>query len=251
MKIAVTTVVIVLVACAPLGAQTRQAAKVPTGRIFVSVNGGYQVASNDFTDSATFPENAENRQFSTEYSVKAGPAFNVSGGAIVSRHFAVGLGVTRFSRSTPTTLSGSTPHPFFFNRPRSISGAPGGVTREELAVHVQLRGVLPLNSHFQAMVFGGPSFFRVKQGMVSDFQYAASYPYDVATFSGATTNAAQVSKVGFNVGGDVECFFTRQLGVGFGLQYAATTVEVLSASGGNLDLKVGGLQAGLGLRLRF
>jgi hypothetical protein len=143
------------------------------------------------------------------------------------------------------------PHPFFFNRPRSVSGEAAGLRREELAVHVQARAVLPVTRRVQVMVFGGPSFYQVRQGLVHEVAYSESYPYDEATFDGATTGRAEQSPYGFNVGGDVAYFFSRQVGVGFGAQYAGTTVHLPSADGGTVEARAGGSQAGAGLRLRF
>ena len=254
MKCTTAIVVIALGASVSAGAQTRPAprpARPPSDRIFISVNGAYQVASKDFGDSVTFVENAENGRFSTQYDVTSGPAFNVSAAAAVWRNLGVGVGVSRFSHSTPTALTATVPHPFFFNRARDVSGTVSGLTREELAVHVQARAMVPMRNRFQVMVFGGPSFFQVKQDIVNDLEITDAYPYDVATFSRAVSNTSSESKVGFNVGADVGYFFTRQLGVGFTLQYAGTTLEVPSPGGGTIDVKAGGVQAGGGLRLRF
>src|SRR5262245_37285189 len=89
-------------------------------RFYISINGAFQTAE-DFTEDVTFVENAENGSFSTDYSVESGPALNISGGYSITRNFAVGAGVTRFSHSTPISLTASVPHPFFFNRQRSVS----------------------------------------------------------------------------------------------------------------------------------
>ena len=70
----------------------------------MSVNGGLQVASNDFNDSATFRENAEEGTLTSDYTVEGGPALNIAGGVTVWRQIAVGVGVTRFSRSTPVVV---------------------------------------------------------------------------------------------------------------------------------------------------
>lgn len=101
------------------------------------------------------------------------------------------------------------------------------------------------------MLFGGPSFFQVTQGVATDFTYLDSYPYDSASFDAAVTTTAKQSKVGFNAGGDVAFFFSRQVGVGFTAQFAGATVNLPSVSGGTTNVKAGGLQAGGGLRLRF
>lgn len=222
----------------------------PLGRVFVSIDGGYQVTSNDFTDTATFRENAENGQLEAEYSVQGGPSLNIAGGATVWRRLAVGLGVTRFSRSTPTGITASVPHPFFFNRAREVTGDVG-LKREELAVHLQARISPTVGERFHVTFFGGPSWFQVEQSIVTALTYTDAFPYDTATFSGGNPTTAKESKAAFNAGADVGFFFTRRLGVGFMAQYAGTEVEMPAAYERRQDVKVGGFQAGAGLRLRF
>lgn len=218
-------------------------------RVFISVGGVYQIGANDFVDTATIRENAENGRLETDYTVGAGPAFDVSGGGVVWRNLVVGVGLTRFSKSTVTSLNASVPHPFFFNQPRSVTGEVSG-TRSELAVHIHAKGVFPVSNRIVVAVFGGPSFFQVKQSIVSDFDYAESYPFDTATFSRAAADTQSESQIGFNLGGDFSYFFSRQVGVGVTAQYAGATVEMTVPSG-TADVKAGGGQIGGGLRLRF
>src|SRR2546425_1285481 len=111
MKGAVVMTLFVLGTAAAASAQTSVA-----NRGFIVVNGGYQLTTNDFDDGATFRANAEDGRFTTDYKVKGGPALDIAGGAVLWRRLGVGVGITRFSRSTPTVLTGSVPHPFFFNR---------------------------------------------------------------------------------------------------------------------------------------
>lgn len=224
----------------------------PTDRIYVSINGAYQTGGDDFSETVSFLRNAENGSFSTDYDVKSGPALNISAGANIWRYLGVGVGVTRYSKNTPIALNASVPHPFFFSRPRTVDGEIGGLKREELAVHVQARATFLPTPRIQAVVFGGPSFFSVKQGIVNDFEVTETYPYDTATFSRGISTTVDESKVGFNVGADVGYFFTRQVGVGGTVQYAGATIDVPASGGtGTLEIKAGGVQAGFGLRLRF
>ncbi|MBI3049170.1 MAG: hypothetical protein HYY76_12760 [Acidobacteria bacterium] len=109
-----------------------QAASV--GRGFVSVNGAYQITTNDFTDGAVKREHAEDGRFDATYAVKGGPAFDIAGGGMLWRQLGVGVGVSRFSVATPSSLSATIPHPFFFNRHRSIRADIADLQREELAV---------------------------------------------------------------------------------------------------------------------
>ena len=248
--------VIVLIVLAGLGvpalarAQSGAGAVVPF-RGFVSVDGLFQATSNDFDTAVTFRANAEDGEFTTDYTLRNGPAFDVSGGAMVWRQLGVGVGVSRFSRDTPARLTAEVPHPFFFNRPREVSGGVGGLKREELAFHVQARGVFPLSPRLQLAVFGGPSFFKVKQGVVTAFDYDETYPYDTATFRSATTDEVDESVIGFHAGADVSYFFTQNVGVGGILRYAGASVDITAPDGDTVDVSVGGLQVGAGLRLRF
>jgi hypothetical protein len=100
-------------------------------------------------------------------------------------------------------------------------------------------------------MFGGPSFYKVEQALVSSIRYTESYPYDVAAFDSAVTDTAEESKIGANLGGDFGYFFTHQVGVGFGAQYTRASLEFPSADGGTVEVKAGGFQIVGGLRLRF
>ena len=232
--------------------QTAKPRPAPIDRIYISVNGAFQTGGSDFGESVTFRENAEDGRFTTDYEVKSGPALNLSVGATLWRNIGVGVGVTRYSKNTPTTFSASVPHPFFFNRARTVDGEIPGIEREELAVHVQARATFVPTRRIQAVVFGGPSFFSVKQDVVSDFEINEMYPYDTATFGRGIATEVDESKIGFNVGADVGYFFTRQVGVGGSIQWAGTTIEAPASGGtGTFDIKAGGFQAGGGLRLRF
>jgi len=238
-------------ACMWLSAYSALAQSVPESKVYFAVNGGYQLTKNNFADGAVKRENAEDGRFDTAYQVEAGPSFNVAGGANLRRQFGVGVGVNRISVASSSRLSGSIPHPFFFNRPRAVSGDVSGLTRDEFALHIQARVSAPVSRRLLVTGFAGPSFFRVKQGIVTDFSYMDSYPYDVAAFRTAVTEARSASKIGFNVGADVGFFFSRQIGVGFSAQFSGATVPLKSASGGTVDVKAGGAQLGGGLRLRL
>ncbi len=232
-------------------ARTQPRSRTLLGRAFVVVNGGYQLTANDFDVSQTFDANAETGRLTSDYSVKRGPALDVAGGVAVWHRLAVGAGITRFTTSTPTAFDASIPHPFFFNRSRSVGGEATGLRREELGVHVQARVVAPIGTRMQVMAFGGPSFFSVRQALITNITWADSYPYDVAAFTGAQTTNARGSKVGFNAGADVAYFFSRRIGVGATVQVAGATVQLPMGTGNTYDVKAGGANVGGGLRMRF
>src|SRR5262245_9747398 len=233
-----------LASASPARAQTDP----PRGVVFV--NGGYQMTGNDFANTSTFRANVEDGNITGDYQVKGGPTFDVGAGVRLGRSLGIGVGVTRLSGSTASTVSGTVPHPFYFNRPRPVTGAAVGLERSELAVHVQGQVLAPLGSHLLVTLFGGPSFFRLDQELVTSFTWSDTYPFDDAAFNSATTSSASGSSVGFNAGADVAYFFTRSVGIGAVLQFSRATIA-LDLSESSPEVKVGGTKAGGGLRLRF
>ena len=223
----------------------------PGERWFVSVNGAYRVDASEFRDRVTFLASAEEGRFESLYPGKSGPMTDIAGGVQIRPMLAVGLGVSHYHRSAPATLVASVPHPFFFNQPRTVSGEVAGLTRDEAGIHVQARGVFPVNERLTISLFGGPSHFRVSQDLVTDFAYADAYPYDEATFRSAGTASGSQSAMGINAGGDVAVFVTRRAGLGFSVQFARANVDLPSANGGTTRVQAGGVSTGAGLRLRF
>ena len=218
---------------------------------FVSANGTYQSMTNNVLEHVTFAAYAEQGEFDTTSAVGSGPSFDVSVGTLLTPHFGIAGGVTRFSETETTSLTGEVPHPFFFNQPRAVTGTVSNLTREEIGFHAQMRVVAPVTPQFRVMAFGGPSFFRVSQGLVTDLSWTQSYPYDQATFQSATTTDVSKWRVGFNVGGDASFFVSRNVGVGFTVTYMRATMSLPTTGDQTVDVRAGGLQTGGGVRFRF
>ncbi len=219
-------------------------------RGFVAVNGAYQLSSESFSESVTVRENAEDGRLQTSYTVRRAPGLAISGGGMITPRFGVGASVSRFTKRTPGALTADVPHPFFFGRPRAISGEAGDLEREEFAIHLQLRATVPLTRRIELSVGGGPSLFRIRQGLVSDIAYTEVYPYDVATFRSADVVTATESALGFNAGADGTFFFTRAIGLGVSATFARSSVD-LPVNERVLRVDVGGLSTAAGLRFRF
>ena len=241
-------------------------AQVPPGdaRIFITLNGGLQTQTRGFSEDIAFPETGgvyrevvsgaaahEQARFESDYRFENPTLVDVSGGMRVAPYFALGVGMSRFMIEETASVSAQVPHPLFFSRDRSISGASPPLTRRETAVHLQALVVVPVTRSFTVTGFGGPTLFEVEQQLVTDVNFTHAYPYDTATFSSAVTSPQSADTVGFNVGADVAFYFTSNVGVGWLTRYSRAMVEVPSASGETLDIEVGGLHTAVGLRLRF
>ncbi len=248
-------------------APTHAQAPVGDARVFITVNGGLQTLTRSFSEDIVFMESGgeypteqgvisdaaaqEQARFESDYRFENAPLFDVSGGVRVAPYFALGIGVSRFMIEETASVSAQVPHPIFFGRDRSISGASPPLTREERAIHLQALVVLPVTRSFTVTGFGGPTFFEVKQQLVTDVNFTHAYPYDTAEFSSAVTSQESSDAAGFNVGVDVAFYFSGNVGVGWLTRYSRAMVELPSASGETLDVEAGGLHTAVGLRLRF
>jgi|SRR5262245_23779476 len=223
----------------------------PDSRWFVAVDGAYRVATNTLDQNAVRRDNVEDGRIVATYDGGKAATFGISGGARVWRQLGIGAGFTRTAFSTPAAIDASIPHPFFFNRPRTAAGDVSGLEREELGVHIHARAMFDVNERTRLALFGGPSFFQVRQGLVTDIRYSETYPYDAVQFSGATTRDGRASAVGFNVGGDFAFFFSRSAGVGATVQFTNGSADMPGLLGTPVRVKAGGPEVGAGLRLRF
>jgi hypothetical protein len=219
---------------------------------FLSANVGGQVTSLDFDDSVTFPSPyAEDGTYTASYKVPPAVAVDVGGAVRVWRRLYAGAAVTYFSSKHDADVSAQYPHPFFRDKPRPVSGTASGITRDETAVHVQAAWLVPVSRRVHMVLFAGPSYFSVKQDVVTGVRVTETYPYDEAAFAGVSQERASESVIGFNVGADGMFLFTRHVGVGGAARFSRASVDITTGNQSSLSVDVGGLIVSGGLRVAF
>lgn len=219
---------------------------------------GIQPQSREFTQTSTPEIYRENALISVPHSVSSGVFTDVSAGVRVWQNLAVGLGFSHFSDTEAPTLTAQIPNPLLFGQPRPASQSSGELDRSESAIHVQLMWVLPVSNKIELAAFGGPSFFRVKQGFATLSQsdiVEGPFPFATVTISKVTTASARESTTGFNLGVDgTYLVLTRwniKWGAGGFIRFSGASTDFSAPGGGTLKLDAGGLQIGGGLRARF
>ncbi len=232
------------------------AAPVTAQTLFFNANGGYQPTTTDFTDTVDFTLFAEDGDFTTVYQVAAAPLFDVSGGVMLGRHAAVGVGISRFRPQDDAAVTARLPHPLFFDQDRIVSGTASSLAREEIALDVQAILILPLTRHFDLSLFGGPTLFSVKQDLVTSVSNTETFPFDATTFDTATAERQSESGIGFNVGVDFTYFLQAagsgaRVGVGALVRFSRASIDFASENGDTITVDAGGVQIAGGLRLRF
>ena len=238
-------------ATAPPPPPSAPSTPAPRTRGYLTLGGGYQTTQNNFSEGAVKRINAEDGRYDTSYAVSGGPSIEVAAGFTLWKAVGLRVGVGRFSASTDAKVQAAVPHPFFFSKPRGVSGAASGLKREELALSLHVGGLIPVSSRAMITVFAGPTWLQVKQGMVTDFTYTESYPYDTAAFGTTVTSDKSGSAIGFGGGAGLGFFFTKAIGLAVSAQYAQGDVPLSGGGGTTPSVKAGGVKAGFGVVIRY
>jgi hypothetical protein len=98
------------------------------------------------------------------------------------------------------------------------------------------------------MVFGGASYFRVRQDVVSDVTYTEAFPYDTAAFLGAQLVQITESRLGYHTGADLTWKIGPRWGIGGLVRFSRAKVPVRVNGSRAATLEAGGLQVGAGFR---
>jgi hypothetical protein len=228
-------------------------------RVWIDVNLGAAIAANksvSIEHSGTLFR--ETRTFRTTYENPTGASFDFGGGVMFTPQIGFGVSFAGTAHQAAPELFVQVPHPNFFNAPASdTADADEEFQRVEGSVHLQVMGATEFGDNVRLRVFGGPTYFRLQQDLVSDIRYLQAF----AIFSRANaveiTTYDSVDKVegtgwGYHVGGDISFFFSRVVGLGVFARYSRGTVDLVEpALESEVELEVGGLQFGGGLRLKF
>jgi hypothetical protein len=224
-----------------------------TDRGYFNLNIGFESVSGQLNDATTLPIYGETGSLSVAQPIDSGSFIDFSAGGRVWRNLSFGIGFHQGSTHSEATVQGSIPHPLFFNQNRPLALSVSDLARSERAVHVQIGYMLMLTDKITVHVMAGPSFYKLRQDVVS--AVTLSEPAGFATVSGTGTVTERTDTPGgFNVGADVAYLAYQRanfkVGAGMFLRYSAASASVLVLQN-TVDSDVGGLQVGFGVRTRF
>jgi hypothetical protein len=182
---------------------------------------------------------------------------DIGGGFRVFRNLGFGIHFVAVDYEMNAGLAISIPHPAFFNRSATdadVTASP--LERSDRSVDLSAVYTLPTPDALRVRVFGGPTYFKIRQDMVSDIRFTQVFNLlggNVVDITGFDQREVDASAWGFNVGVDVAYFFSRYIGVGGNVRFNKGTVDIdeepLSEEPAEFD--AGGAVFGGGLRLRF
>lgn len=235
-----------LLACAG----NAQAQSVPSDKLSVSVNAGYQTQSRDIAGSGTYSIYEEDATFTTSQTIDSGIIFDASADYQIMDRFAIGVGWTTFSKKSPAQVSVLVPHPAFFGQFRTANVEAADIEHRANTINIDAVFRYPLSAKMDIVVSAGPSIVMVNQEVVTGFtvQQETAPPFNAPTVSSVTATATKKTTVGFNAGADFAYMFNRHYGAGAGFRYTFASADI---EGVTDSLKIGGVQVLFGARLRF
>jgi hypothetical protein len=228
---------------------------------WVDVNFGVARAGEEsYSSSATRQINGQDATFRVDYHLPVGLAFDIGGGVMATRQIGVGATFSTSTQNDPAELAIDIPHPLLTNANATDTGSTDrDLTRSEGSLHIHGVFVSQTSPSTQVRVFGGPTFFRVRQDAVQDIRYDQQFlpfePVHEVEVTGAAIQrieAGDATGWGFHVGADFASYMSPIVGFGIVFRYSRGTVEATDPlSSAAADLDVGGFHAGAGVRLRF
>lgn len=238
-----------------VAAASGQAQSLPwEDRGFIDVGVGREGGADDVRSTRSFGVFGETATFDERYPVGGGTVFSVTGGARIWRNLGGGAGFTRVSDTADASLTGSVPHPLFFNSPIQTGTNARGLTRTETAIHFMVLWNVIVTDRIDVMFSGGPSVIKVSQDVVTGITIAqGGGPLEVVARP-ARTGVLSDSAAGFNVGVQANYRFWETLGAGLFIRYVGGSVDLrFDETGGDAAVSsgTGGGQVGLALRLYF
>lgn len=220
-------------------------------RGYISVSFGAQTKARTQTVRESFVLYDETATFEAPIGVGNSRLFDIGGGWKVRGNLGIGVAFSSYSDSTSAVVSARIPDPVFFDRLTSSSVTLSDMEHKERVVHASLVYVMPMNDRVEIMLLGGPSFFRLSKDLVG----GVTVPTGGTTITAATRSSFSGGSVGLHVGVDLSYILFRAapgkpaVGAGLFVRFSGASVDAEEVVGGKIDL--GGLNYGLGLRLRF
>ena len=249
-KLAVLMVLGLLV----VGTRDAGAQGPPADRIYLNIGFGVESGSSVATDSRPYTLYDEQATITTNTNWTSGSIFGGGLDVRVVKNLTIGFSYHQETNTADAAVTGSIPHPLFFNRARNLSITAGGLQRRENATHLSLGWIVPISNKLDVLVSGGPSFFRLQQNVVAEVIIAERGGNFSEIVAAPTVVEQKRSVMGYNAGADVTYIFWQndsvRIGAGGFVRYASATTDVrLLVS--DVETKIGGVQFGFGGRIRF
>lgn len=223
-------------------------------RFRISVNAGQQTSTTTVTQEQTFERYFEQGSFTFARTVPKAPIYDFGFAVRLWRRLHAGAAVSAFEKSGAGAVTARVPHPLQFNKPRTTTGEIANANRREIGQHIVFGWMIPAARDLDFMLFGGPSIFITEQLFATRLNLSLDnevFPFDALLFPGAQTQTLTENVAGYNAGVDMTWRVLDNVGVGLLVRYSSGKKAFEPTGAPDVEVNVGGLHAGGGLRLVF
>jgi hypothetical protein len=218
----------------------------------LSLRGSYFMGFTAETLTSTYAPTIyqEAASFVTTYEAKKGNTIDAAVGYKLSPTLGVEVGVSLASRNVAATMTAAVPHPLLFGSPRQVSGS-ADYKLKETDLYVNLVYTFAMKS-LAIDLFAGPCFAMAETTLVTQYLVTDSaYPYTTVNVT-FDSQALKKNAIGFNAGAAAGYYFGDSVGVVLSARFVSAKAKFATATDvPGVDFKLGGLQAGVGLKIRF
>ena len=232
------------------GAPPRPARANALPRFSITVGGGGQVTSSDFTQRISFPLFAEDAEVTGPVTVGRPARVNVAFGVRAWSRLGVGVRVGYARGTGRQEATFSLPDPFQFATPHRVTGEAAS-RRTLLDVHLQVLLLAKRSGPWDVTIMVGPSFTTLRQELaLNRFNYNYVFPFTSVTLDPITSGATKGEGFGANAGVSITRRWTRRIQFE-GHVLGSTATADFDIGTGPFSVQAGGVQAGGGLRFVF
>jgi hypothetical protein len=218
----------------------------------LSFRGSYFMGFTSETLTSTYTPTIyqEQASFVTAYEAKKGNSIDAAFGFNFSPVLGIEIGASIASRDVAATMTAAVPHPLLFGNPRQASGN-ASYKLKETDLYLNLIYTLAMNS-LAIELFAGPCYAMSETTLVTQYLVTdSSYPYTQVN----VTFGSQVVKknvIGFNAGIAAGYYFGNTVGLVVSARFIGAKAKFDTATEvPGVDYKLGGFQAGAGLKIKF
>lgn len=227
------------------------AAQAQEHRFRVGVGGGLALGTLSWTGTSTWEVNQEDATLRADYEAGTGPAVEAMIGVRVTPAFGFRAAFGWSRRDADATLEAAVPHPFFFDRPRPVSGQASGLEYSQLTTYLDLEW-RPVVGRLSLSFFGGAALVRAEADVVERIQIDEEFPFDEATFRSAQTRQVRSDAgVGWSAGASLSHVLGHRAAVVLEGRYTRASLELSSSGSAVTPLDAGGFQLIAGLTVGF
>lgn len=247
-------IVTALVMTGLLAGVSEASAQTDDTRFYINLNGAFEPGTQTYADDGTFRLYDETGRLSVSSEVSSGAVLDAAAGIKVTGGFTFGLGFHRTSSSDTATVSGAAPHPVFFDRPRNFTQTLDALTRTEQALHLSIGYMVMVGEKLDLHITAGPSQFRFAQQVPGSVTIAETGSAFTTVQATVAVEQRKRNAWGGHIGADLSYPVFESGAAAFRLgaymRYAAASSEFQVVTN-SVTTKLGGVQIGAGVRVRF